>query len=418
MKRFIIFSFSFIIDLENKSIIIIAHIFYNVKEMKSNNMKICAIICEYNPFHNGHLYHLTKARERSGADAVICLMSGHFVQRGEAAIAQKYARAKHAVLAGADAVVELPAVFATSNAELFAKGAIHLLSSIPAVQTLCFGAETADKTAFLLGARYTNNEPKEISEKLKLEMEKGASYAKARAQAWAGFIPLDLLCSPNNVLGLEYTKAILAKNSPIEILPVSRKGAGYADSSLQENYSSATAIRSAIQKGENLNDNIPDFVRKDLPTSLESRLDALEKYAILSTTKEELAAVCDCTEGLENAFKRAALEPQTIVQSLTSARYTSSRIRRIALQNLLKIQEKHIRESLQNPLYLNVLAIKKERKDLLSTLGESAFPLLIRAHDEEILQGVAKRTFETDRFADQVYRLLYPSDVSEKNVFI
>ena len=386
--------------------------------MKSNNMKICAIICEYNPFHNGHLYHLNAARERSGADAIVCVMSGNFVQRGEAAIIDKYTRAKHAVLAGADAVIELPALFATSNAELFAKGAIHLLSSIPAVQSLCFGSENADKTAFLLSARYLNNEPKEISDKLKSEIEKGASYAKARANAWAGFLPLDLLCSPNNILGLEYTKAILASSANIEILPIQRKGAGYSDSALQENYSSATAIRAAIENGKNLNGNLPNFVREDLPMSLKSGLDALEKYALLSTPKEEIARVCDCTEGLENAFKRAALQKEPLAQTLTSARYTSSRIRRIALQNLLKIKENSIRESLLNPLYLNVLAIKKERKDLLSALGESSFPLLIRAHDEETLTGVSKRTLETDRFADQVYSLLYEINKQEKNVFI
>ena len=381
-------------------------------------MKICAIICEYNPFHNGHLYHLNEARERSGADAIVCVMSGNFVQRGEAAIMDKYTRARHAVLAGADAVIELPTVFATSNAELFAKGAIHLLSSIPAVQSLCFGAENAEKTAFLLGARYLNNETKEVSEKLKAEIQKGASYAKARAQAWAGFLPLDLLCSPNNILGLEYTKAILSSGADIEILPIKRKGGAYSDSTLQENYSSASAIRTAIANGQTLNDNLPDFVLDDLPTSLKSGLDTLEKYALLSTSKEEIARVCDCTEGLENAFKRAALEKQPLEKTLTSARYTSSRIRRIALQNLLKINENTIREALLNPLYLNVLAIKKERKDLLSALGESTFPLLLRAHDEEMLTGVAKRVYETDKFAYQVYSLLYEENKQEKNVFI
>lgn len=380
-------------------------------------MKICAIICEYNPFHNGHLYHLQQAREHSGADAVVCVMSGNFVQRGEAAILDKYTRAKHAVLAGADAVVELPTLFATSNAELFAKGAVHLISSIPAVKSLCFGAEQADKTAFLLAARYLNDEPQEISEKIKAEAQKGASYAKARAQAWAGFLPLDLLCSPNNVLGLEYTKAILAKNADLEILPIQRIGSHYSDTCLQNEFSSATAIRASIEKGEALGENLPDFVYKDLPKRLTNTLDSLEKYALLSTPKEEIARVCDCTEGLENAFKRAATKRERLVKTLTSARYTSSRIRRIALQNLLKIHETDIRESLQKDLYLNVLAIKKERKDLLSALGESAFPILIRAHDEENLCGIGSRAFEIDHFAEQVYGLLYNIKTQEKNIF-
>ncbi|MBE7068853.1 MAG: nucleotidyltransferase family protein, partial [Clostridiales bacterium] len=122
-------------------------------------MKICAIICEYNPFHNGHLYQLNLARERSDSDAIVCLMSGDFVQRGEASIMDKRIRANHALQAGADVVVELPTVFATSPAELFASGAIKLLSSIPTVNTLCFGAETADKLAFKSASKYLADEP-------------------------------------------------------------------------------------------------------------------------------------------------------------------------------------------------------------------------------------------------------------------
>ena len=179
-------------------------------------MKICAIICEYNPFHNGHLYQIQEAKRLSGADAILCIMSGNFVQRGEAAILDKFTRAKHAVLAGADVVVELPTPFAISNAELFAKGAISILSKIPSVTTLCFGAENASKTAFTLAARYLNDEPKEISEKIKSYASEGMSYAKARAKAWVGFLPLDLLCSPNNILALEYTRAILNANASID----------------------------------------------------------------------------------------------------------------------------------------------------------------------------------------------------------
>lgn len=380
-------------------------------------MKICGIICEYNPFHNGHLHQLREAKRLSGADAVVCVMSGNFVQRGEGAIIDKYTRAKHAVWAGADAVVELPTPFATANAELFAKGAIHLLSSIPAVDTLCFGAEKADKLAFISAARYLREEPKEVSDKIKTAVAGGVSYAKARAQAWAGFIPMELLCSPNNILGLEYTKALLSVGAPISILPIARVGAGYKDSELQENYSSASAIRTAVGRGEDLADNLPAFVKADLPNALENKLDALEKYAVLSKSADEIRRVCDCTEGLENALKKAALSPAPLAETLTSARYTSARIRRIALQNLLNIEEELIRNSLTAPLYLRVLAVKKERVDLLSALGKSRFPVLARSHDEDILEGVAKTCFETDIFAEKIYRLLYPLP-HEKSVFV
>ncbi len=380
-------------------------------------MKICAIICEYNPFHNGHFHQLCEAKRLSGADAVLCLMSGNFVQRGEAAIMDKYTRAKHAILAGADVVIELPTIFATSNAELFAKGAIHVLSSIPSISTLCFGAENADKLAFISAARYLNDEPKEVSDKIKELTDHGLSYAKARAQAWAGFIPMDLLCSSNNILGLEYTKAILSYKANIEILPIQRVGNDYKDTTLQKSFSSASAIRGAIERQEDISSHLPPFVAPDLPKRLEYKLDALKKYAILVHSAREIANVCDCTEGLENALKKAAEESAPLDQTLTSARYTASRIRRISLQNLLKIKETTIRESLQSPLYLHVLAAKKENKEILSALSNSTFPIIARAHDEEILSAIAKKSFDIDGFAEKTYRLLYKTN-ENKNIFL
>ncbi|MBQ9728804.1 MAG: nucleotidyltransferase family protein [Clostridia bacterium] len=379
-------------------------------------MKICGIICEYNPFHNGHLYQLCEAKRLSGADALVCLMSGNFVQRGEAAVADKYIRAKHAVLAGADVVLELPTIFATSNAELFAKGAVKLLSSIPALNTLCFGAETADKAAFLQAAKIMNDEPQEVSRKLKEFLRQGMSYAKARALAFDGWIPETIVNSPNNILGVEYTRALLSFGSSVKILPIERVGGGYSDSSLQESFSSATAIRSAMQENREYASQVPDFVLKDMPKQIENCLETLEKYALIERSAEEISKICDCAEGLENALKKAAKEKESLTEILTSARYTSSRIRRIALQNLLKIDEDLIRESLHSPLYLRVLAAKKERSDVLSALSESSSPLMVRAHDENVLSGVAKECFQVDRFAEKVYGLLYP-ETTEKSVF-
>ena len=388
-------------------LIIIAHYFIKVKEIERYKMKICAIICEYNPFHNGHLYQLNEAKRLSGADAVLCIMSGNFVQRGEAAVMDKFTRAKHAVLGGADVVLELPTVFATSNAELFAKGAISILSSIPAVTTLCFGAECADKAAFLETARLLNDEPKEVSDKIKELSAQGVSFARARAMAWEEVGLNNLLTSPNNILGVEYTRAILASKANIDILPITRVGGGYKDCTLQGEFSSATAIRSAIENGESTTGFLPDFVAADLPDKLTDKLEVLEKFAILSRSEREIAQVCDCTEGLENAFKKAATQQECLESALTSARYTSSRIRRIALQNLLKIDERLIRNALQSPLYLRVLAAKKARTDVLSALGEALFPTIVRAHDEDCLQGVAKQAYQADCFTDSVYTLLY-----------
>ncbi|MBR4943511.1 MAG: nucleotidyltransferase family protein, partial [Clostridia bacterium] len=328
-------------------------------------MKICAVICEYNPFHNGHAYQLVEAKARSGADALLCIMSGNFVQRGEAAILNKFIRAKHAVMGGADAVIELPTLFASANAELFAKGAISILSSIPNVTTLCFGSETADSSLFYKAAQLLNDEPKEVSEKIKSLISTGISYAKARAEAWKNILPFEILNAPNNILGVEYTRSILQKGANIEILPIQRIGGGYSDKELNTEFSSASAIRNAIQNGTTISEQLPLYVKTDLPKTIDNQLEILEKYAILLATNEELKEISDCTEGLENALKKAVTSPVNLVENLTSARYTSSRIRRIALHSLLKIKESIIRESLSQPLYLRILAAKKTRSDLL-----------------------------------------------------
>jgi len=386
--------------------------------MTRNSTKICAIICEYNPFHNGHLYQLQLARKLSRADVVLCIMSGNFVQRGEAAILDKYTRAYHAVQGGADIVIELPTVFATSNAELFAKGAIKLLSSIPNVTTLCFGAENDDKTAFLQAATLLNDEPPEVSEKIKSLTASGLSFPKARAAAWKEKLPIEFFSTPNNILGIEYTKAILASHANIDILPIKRMGRVHTDETLENNFSSASAIRKAIACGLPLLENLPKYTANDLPTNISSSLDTLEKYALLNSSEEKLRNVCDCTEGLEHAFKKAANNTSSIEKQLTSARYTSARIRRIALQNLLNIDEKLIRACLNEPLYLQLLAVNTKNEAALSLTAESKYPLLTRKKDTNILNGVAKLSKKADDFADGIYGLLYPSAVGKKTVFV
>ena len=371
-------------------------------------MKICAIICEYNPFHNGHLHHIQTAKKLSGADKVVCIMSGNFVQRGEAAILEKRTRAKHAIQAGANAILELPTIYATSSAEFFAKGAIQLLSAIPNVTTLCFGAETPDKNAFLASAKLLLNEPKEVSLEIKRLLADGVSFVKARASAYEKYIQNEVLLKPNNLLGVEYTKAILQSNAKIDILPIERKGSGYSEKNLTDNFSSATAIREAIKQNEysNLFNNLPEFTHNDMHVAKTIDLATLEKFAVLNKSKEELANITDCNEGLENAFKTVAEQNLSDFESkLTSPRYTTARIRRIALHALLGIEEQFIRTALSQPLYLRVLALKKGDKDILSLLGKSTYPLIVKNSDAKKLVGTAKEVFLKEEFADQVFAI-------------
>lgn len=402
------------------TLLIITHIFRVVKKKESVKMKICAIICEYNPFHNGHLYQLRAVKQMTDSDSVVCFMSGNFVQRGEAALLGKYTRAKHAVLAGADAVVELPVVFSTSPAEIFAKGAVKLLSSVPAVNLLCFGAESGEKEDFYAAAQAMENEPPTVSAEIKRLLKSGVSYAKARAEAWKSVFPSELLLRPNNLLGVEYTRAISASGANVGIFPLKRIGSDYSDVAMHGNYSSATAIRTAVLHGERekATEALPPFVLKDIPLYFTDYSLLLEKFALSERSAEEIRSVCDCTEGLENALKHAAEKNlPDIVQELTSKRYTASRIRRILLQNLLKISEAFIRECLSSDLYLNILAVGKNREKILRALGESEFPVLIRAGDEKKLNGTAKTCFEKNRCADEIFSLIRELRPEKKTVF-
>ena len=371
-------------------------------------MKICAIICEYNPFHNGHKYLLEQAKRQTNADALLCLMSGNFTQRGEAAILEKHQRAKHAILSGADIVVELPTVFATSNAEIFAKGAISLLSKIPAVQYLAFGAESADKDAFLRAANALMYEPQTVSSTVKALTKSGVGYAEAIATARSRVADERLFSSPNNILGIEYTKAIVEQNAPIEIFPIQRLGAGYHDDCAKGDFASATAIRKALQEKDLLSMQafLPHEVACDLQGANEVNLDSFEKLAILRETPGAIAEALDCTEGLENAFIKAASGAPSLQEALTSPRYTAARIRRIALQNLLNVRKKLILECLQNDLYLHPLAYKRERTDVLSALSKASIPFLASGIQKSRLNATATKCLAVDEIAEKMYATL------------
>lgn len=387
-------------------------------------MKICGVICEYNPFHLGHEYQLREAKKRSGADAVVCVMSGCFTQRGEAAILPPALRAKHAVLCGADAVIALPVVFSAASAEIFARGAIRLLCSLPGFDCLSFGAEHADGD-FYAAAEILNDERAYI-EKTKDFLSRGFSFAAARAESLKDTAAFPLLSSPNDILGLEYARALLKENRKknVTLLPVRRLG-DYKKQTLATNgaaeYSSASSIRLAMEKGDfaALSSELPACVSADIQSAgiAAENLKTAERIAVLKTRKNELALTADISEGLENALKRAARQPEDIVTQLTSKRYTASRINRILLQNLLDIRKDLLADCLSAPLYVQPLAIRKERKDLLSVLSEGEFPCVMRYADKQKLSGTARRCFLADKLAENIYSAVTGFYGGTKNVF-
>lgn len=367
-------------------------------------MKICAIICEYNPFHNGHMYQIAEAKRLSGADAIVCIMGEHFTQRGEAAILPPSVRAKHAILGGADAVISLPAVFATSPAEIFARGAVAILSAIPDFSCLSFGAEHADAD-FFTAADILNNEHT-YAEKLKANLAEGYSFALAREKALQGTSIAPLLSSPNDILAIEYARALLPYKNRVHLLPIERIGA-YKDKSINTGFSSATAIRAAIQnkKGNCLQGCVPPFVLPDLTGGFfdDASLVTAEKITLLRTPADVLKSTLDCSEGLENALLKEAANSGDLVKNLTSRRYTAARIRRICLQNLLDIRADFIKKCLAEPLYIKPLAVKKGREDVLSALSKAVLPCIIRYADEKKLQGIAKECYAKEQLAKKIY---------------
>ena len=408
---------------------IITYLDRNVKVF-SEKMKICGIICEYNPFHNGHAYLIERVKAESGCDALLCVMSGNFTQRGDAAILEKHVRARHAILAGADAGIELPAAFAIPPAEIFARGGIRLLSSIPAFASLAFGCENGDAKTFLTAAKAMRDEDKAFRAALHERLRNGYSLTSARSTALesCGLAQeAALLRSPNNILGIEYCKALLAERPKTTILPVRRRGAGYADPTMHVQFSSATAIRSALKGGniDPVRNNVPDFVLKDLQNTTDTHdFGTLAVYAILTLPIESLRKILDCSEGLENRLYTLAKKTpdyDAIVAEATSKRYIASRICRIMASAVLGIDETLIRESLCANLYLNILAVRKCRvQQILPVLAESPWPILLRNGDEKALSPAAKRCHAADSRAEDIYAAVTHSSppYGKRTVFV
>ena len=262
-------------------------------------MKITGIIAEYNPFHNGHAYQLEFAKTFS--DAVIVVMSGSFVQRGDVAIFDKYSRTKAALNHGADIVFELPVVFSMSVAERFAFGGVSILDSLNVVDFLLFGSECGDIDALKAGAKLLEYEPVEVSERIKNLMDEGFNFPKAREIAFSGLIPPALLSSPNNILGLEYIRKLYSLNSSITPVTQKRVGEGYHSKNLNSEFISATAIRNAI-----LNEN---YSYEPFLKSPVHRLEMLSSAVIYNIRKNKEAAffnIADVSEGLQNRIIQAA----------------------------------------------------------------------------------------------------------------
>ena len=328
-------------------------------------MKTVGIICEYNPLHRGHAKQIRRIREEFGAEtAIVCAMSGNFVQRGHPAIVDKSIRAKAAILAGADLVLELPVTAALSSAEGFAAGGVAVLSKI--CDTICFGAETADCDALLRTARALLSE--EFPPLLRQELDKGLSFPAARQAALAAMgVNADILSRPNDILAVEYCKAILQQNSPMDIFPIRRDGDYHAIEADFDN-PSATAVRGLLLQDADVRAYIPEKTQSALDNACLHSISAGER-AILAKlrtmTETEFEAIPYGSEGLWRKLMHSCRQEATLEDILTavkSKRYTRTRLDRMVMCAFLGITQADLEAEVP---YTRVLAFNDIGRGLL-----------------------------------------------------
>lgn len=351
-------------------------------------MRVCGIICEYNPFHRGHALHLARARALTGADYVVCAMSGPVTQRGAFARHDKWTRARMALSCGADLVLELPARFACAPAPDFARGGVSLLSALGVVTHLSFGCEPSALAQLAPAADALAHETPALREALRAGLDRGLSYPRARAlavESVSGVAGLaDLLAQPNAALALEYLAALPEGIAPV---PVAREGAAYHDDALSP-LASATAIRAALAQGR-LEEALAAVPCPELLAEAERRgdvhpEDALTQallYRLRTMDTDALAAIHGMDEGLHNRFLAAARTAATrdgLILAVKSKRYTYARLSRIATNALLGVTADFARAH-DAPTYARVLGFRRDAAPLLAQIRRrGALPLVTK----------------------------------------
>lgn len=341
-------------------------------------MTIVGIICEYNPFHNGHAKQLRLIREHFGEDCrIVCLMSGSFVQRGEPAVFDKHARARAAVACGADVVLELPVNYALSSAEGFASGGVRILSELGA-DLLCFGCETDDSNLIMSTASALLLP--QTDERIKAALQTGISYAAAREQAVSEVFPQGaaVLRQPNDILAVEYCKAILRQNSPLRIFSIRRCGDYHAADADPEN-PSATAIRSLIAEGCDLSPYLPTAAR-EVFRECKAYSSAAGERAMLARlngmTEGDFSKVPYGSEGLWRRFMhacRSCNSTREIIDMTKTKRYAHSRIRRMLLCAVLGLTADDMNRPLE---YVRILSFSEQGRQVLRRFQSRSLPLI------------------------------------------
>ena len=391
---------------------------------------ILGIVSEYNPFHNGHVHHLQISKQATKTDFSIAVMSGNFVQRGDTSIINKWAKAEMALKSGVDLVIELPVVYALSSAENFADGAIKILNSLGVVDYVSFGSELGEINPLNDIANVLYKEPKEFSQILKTQLSYGSSYPKAREVAisrYLGTTPnyAEILNNPNNILAIEYLKALKRRRSHIIPVTVKRDYGEYNSKKIKQGIASATAIRDMIKRKKNVHYVVPFETYEILEEALNGGqvipdLSTFEKeiiYTLRKLTLTEIANLPDVSEGLENKIKQAANNCNhldDLIAGIKSKRYTQSRIQRILLYALLNISQKDINASKRVTPYIRVLGFNKTGKRIISAIADANPKLEIIVSVKKFMEhsnnSQLKNIMSKDILATNIYTLGYKTN--------
>ena len=406
-------------------------------------MKIVGLITEYNPFHAGHLYHMQQARELTGADYCVVLMSGSFVQRGEPAIFDKYLRTKTALLAGADLVLEIPAAFSTASAHEFAAYGVALLSAI-GVDAVVFGSECGQIEILKQAAYALNHESAEFQERLRKGLKAGLTYPQARAKALGetqadgtrvenvedfhtntdvsnSHIWSSILNSPNNILGIEYLRAAEDLHSPMEFYTISREGSGYHEDALADaNFPSASAIRGIIRNSLSKDKDLLDILASHLPAVTHPAYTGAvpvfvdDFSGLLNATVLQMQAtfsIADLSPELAARLTKPPYFPLSFeerIQALKTRQLTYTRVSRALLHLVLGMREEDISRWKDEgyALYARILGFRRQSSPLLSCLHKkSSIPLITKMADAaQSLAPSALALLEQEVYASHLYQ--------------
>lgn len=387
-------------------------------------MNVCGIIAEYNPMHNGHIYHINKSKKITSSTHTVAIISGNFVQRGEPSIVNKWTKTKMALNNGIDLVIELPFVSSISSAEGFCYSAIKTLDSLNVVNSVCFGSEQGSIDDIKIISKILINEPLDYKNLLKDNLKKGLSYPKSRQLALNTYIHTftnknidsSLISLSNNILSIEYIKALLKLKSNIKPFTLKRVNNLYNNKNLSGNISSATSIRENILTLDSIKDSIPinnfELLKNDIenniaPITLNTFSDII-LYKLRESSLEYIESLMDVSEGLEYKIKKECDicgNINDLIDNVSSKRYPKTRIQRILLYAVFGITKKVYMENL-DPSYIRILGFNNKGREILKKAKKvSSLPIITMPNSTDI------NFLKYDILSTDIYSLGYKNSI-------